>query len=843
MTVAAPIAHIAHAVPAVLAVLSLLVAACTPRAGAPTADARPINGITESIEEPIVDVDPQFVDPRTVDRDAVTGFSGSEPVNVGAFRTTAAQEARIDSLIGVMTLAEKAGQMNQYTSFYDVTGPAPDAGKAAERYAQIGAGLVGSMLNVTGAAETRKLQELALGSRLGIPLVFAFDVIHGFRTQFPVPLAEAATFDLELIEGAARWAATEASAHGIHWTFAPMVDVSPDARWGRIVEGAGEDPYYGSLVAAARVRGFQGDRLSDETSVAACAKHFAGYGYSGAGRDYNAVDVSDYTLHNDILPPFRAAAAAGSATFMNGFNTLGGVPVTGDRDLQRGWLKGGLAWPGFVVSDWNSIGEMVAHGAVADRAAAAERAVEAGSDMDMETTAFVNHLPELVRAGEVDEALLDDAVRRILRVKMALGLFDDPFKNCDPARAAAVAGDPAMRAAAIETAAASAVLLKNEPAGAAGATAPLLPLDPAGAGRILVVGDLATDDDSPQGTWSLAAERGGAVTLVDALREQLTDPARLSVAAGPPTLRPDSKRDFLFEVLPNTTDRSGLDAAVAAARRADVVVMALGEPGFMSGEARSRTDIGLPGLQQELFDAVHAVNPRVAVVLYSGRPLDLTGIAERAPALLLAWQPGTYGQHGIAEVLVGKRGARGKLPVSFPYAVGQEPLTYREYATGRPGPAEQPTESSIVFNSHYMDAPRGARYPFGHGLTYTTWKIGEPSVVEGVPGAGTQVTIVAEVTNTGTRAGTQVVQLYLRDPVAARVRPVRELKGIQTVTLGAGESATVRFPITRELLRYWTPERGWHVEPGSIEAFVGTSSQELSAPVEFAVGEDFEGTR
>ena len=804
----------------VLANAALLgtLAACTPKA-APELATEPINGITESIEEPILDVAPDILE---------SGFTTSGPVSVGAFRTTAAQEAKIDSLIGVMTVAEKAGQMNQYTSFYDVTGPAPEGGSARERFEQVREGLVGSMLNVTGADDTRKIQELAMQSRLKIPVVFAFDVIHGFETQFPVPLAEAATFDIALIEQAARWAATEATAHGIHWTFAPMVDVSPDARWGRIVEGAGEDPYWGSLVAAARVRGFQGERLSDPTSVAACAKHFAGYGYGLGGRDYNAAELSDYTLHNDVLPPFRAAAEAGSATFMNGFHTRAGVPVTGDRYLQREWLKGDLDWPGFVVSDWGSIGEMVAHGVVADKLGAAELAVTAGSDMDMETAAFVAELPKLVAEGAVAESLLDDAVRRILRVKMALGLFDDPYKNCDPARAAAVANDPNLRAAAIETAARSAVLLKNDGG--------LLPLDPAKRQRIVVIGDLATDKQSPQGTWSLAAKRDGAVSLLEALRERVGPDVTLQYVAGPPTLQADSKQEFLYEVLPNTDDRAGLQAAVDAARGADVVLLALGEPGFMSGEARSRTRLTLPGLQQELFDAVQAANPNTAVVLYSGRPLELERLDRRAKSILLAWQPGTYGQHGIAQVLFGERDATGKLPVSFPYAVGQEPLTYREYTTGRPGPAAQPTESSIVFNSHYMDAPRTALYPFGHGLSYTEWTLTRPVAIQSsYPAPNFKIPVSTTLTNAGDRAGTQVVQLYIRDKVASRVRPVRELKGVRRVTLAPGESRSVTFELTPKHLQYWTPERGWHVEPGAFEVYVGTSSADLGEGVEVRV--------
>ena len=790
--------HASKAAPCLLC----LAAACTPKA-TPTLEREPINGITESIAEgPVTAPSPLSLKPLTPEH----------PLYL-----TDAEEARIDSLLGVMTVEEKAGQMNQYTSFYDVTGPAPEGGTAAERFEQVRSGLVGSMLNVTGAEGTRKIQELALESRLGIPVLFGFDVIHGFKTQFPVPLAEAATFDLDLIERAARYAAIDASAHGVHWTFAPMVDVSPDARWGRIVEGAGEDPYWGSRVAEARVRGFQGADLGEANTIAACVKHLAGYGYAAGGRDYNAVDVSDYVLHNDILPPFRAAAEAGAATFMNSFNTLGGVPATGDRFLQRDWLKTQLGWPGFIVSDWNSIGEMVTHGAVPDKPAAALKAVRAGSDMDMETAAYVTALPELVRAGELDEGLLDDAVRRILRVKTALGLFDDPFRYCDPAREAAVANDEGLLAAAVETAAASAVLLKNE--------AGLLPLDASATPRIAVIGDLAADADSPLGTWSLAAERNTAVTLLDAL-EAAAPGADITYVAGPPTLAADSKRDFLFEMDVNATDRTGLGEAVAAARAADVVVLALGEPGFLSGEARSRADISLPGLQRELYEAVLAANPRTAVVLYSGRPLAIPALAEAAPAILLAWQPGSYGNTGIAEVLTGVRNPRGRLPVSFPHHVGQEPLTYRQYPTGRPTD-EGMTSSGIVFHSHYMDAPTGALFPFGHGLSYTTFETSAPRVVSNDLSTGGELVAEVDVRNTGQRAGTETVMLYVSDPVATRVRPGRELKGVQSVALAPGASDTVRFGLSPKHLQYWTPEEGWHLEPGALTLRVGGAETEV----------------
>ncbi len=782
--------------------------------------AEPIIGITESISEgPVLDAPSDVLKPIARDH----------PLYL-----TPITELRIDSLIAAMTLEEKAGQMNQYTSFYDVTGPAPTSGTAQERFEQVRKGLVGSMLNVTGAANTRKIQELAMQSRLRIPLLFGYDVIHGFKTQFPIPLAEAATWNLSMIEQAARYAAIEATAFGQHWTFAPMVDVSPDARWGRVMEGAGEDPYLGSLIAVARVRGFQGTSLLDNNTMAACVKHFAGYGFASGGRDYNTADVSDYTLYNEILPPFQAAAEAGAATFMNGFNSNAGVPVTADRRLQQEWLKGDLSFPGFVVSDWNSIGELVPQGAAADLREAAKLSVLAGSDMDMETATYVTSLPALVRAGQVPEARLDDAVRRILRVKFALGLFEDPYKYCDPAREAAVGKDPAVRAAAIATAAASAVLLKND--------RQLLPLDPQSKQRILVIGDLATDRNSPLGNWLAAAEPNSAVPLLGAIRQTVSDSSRISHQLGVRTLEANSPYTFAFELKVNMTDRSSIAAAVAAAKRADVVILVLGEPGLMSGEGRSRANISLPGLQQELADQVIAANPNTAVVLYSGRPLEIKAMAQKAPAILLAWQPGTYGNLGIAELLFGKRSPSGKLPVSFPHALGQLPLNYRDYTTGRPS-NEGMVKQGLVFHSHYMDVPNGALFAFGHGLSYTSFELGKATLSQNLLSTGGDLVVSTTIKNTGTRPGTETVQLYLNDPVASRVRPGKELKGFAQVSLAPGESKSVEIRLSPKQLAFWTPEAGWHLEAGKIRLWTGTSSAQLGEMLEVDVPESLGDTK
>ena len=553
-------------------------------------------------------------------------------------------ERKIDALLAQMTLEEKAGQLNQYSSAFDVTGPPPSAGNQKVMFDQLRQGLVGSVLNVTGADATRKMQQLAVeNSRLKIPMVFGLDVVHGYRTQFPIPLGEAASWDLRAIETSARIAATEAAAAGLHWTFAPMVDIARDARWGRIMEGAGEDPYLGSLVAAARVRGFQGKGLAALDTIAACVKHYAGYAFAEAGRDYNTVDVGEATLRNVILPPFRAAAAAGAATFMNSFNEIDGIPATGSAHLQREILKGEWGFQGFVVSDWGSIGEMVPHGYAADLKDAAEKAILAGSDMDMESRAYLRYLPELVKSGAVDIRLVDDAVRRVLRVKFALGLFEDPYRYSDAAREKEALAKPEHAAAARDVARKSIVLLKNEGA--------LLPLAK-GAKSIAVIGPLANDKDSPLGNWRAQAQANSAVSLLEGIKAAVPATTRVVYAEGVKLVT--NERSFLRPNTFNTTDRSGIPAAVKAARTAEVVVVAVGEDAFQSGEGRSQVDIGLKGLQEELLKAIVDANKNVVIVLMSGRPLVLPPAAEKAGAILEAWHAGSQAGHAIADVLTGR---------------------------------------------------------------------------------------------------------------------------------------------------------------------------------------------
>jgi len=719
-------------------------------------------------------------------------------------------ESRIDELLGRMTLEEKVGQMNQYASFQDMTGPAPEEGSARERYEQIGQGLVGSMLNVLGAEATRRAQELAVEkSRLGIPLLFGYDVIHGYRTIFPVPLGEAASWDLEAVEASARVAATEAAAAGVHWTFAPMLDIARDARWGRIMEGAGEDPYLGSMIATARVRGFQGTDLSALDTVAACAKHYAGYGFAEGGRDYNTVDISEQTLRNVVLPPFHAAAEAGVATFMNSFNEIGGVPATASVHLQREILKGEWGFEGFVVSDWGSIGELRAHGVAADLSEAARLAVVAGSDMDMESGAYVGHLAALVESGAVEEALVDEAVRRILRIKFRLGLFDDPYRYSDPEREERVLSNEAHRATARDVARKSIVLLKNEGG--------LLPLRKQG-GTIAVIGPLAADKDAPLGSWRGQGAVDSAVSLLEGIRAAVGTDTRVLHAEGMTLIA--GTRDFGVAPVFAEDDRSGFPAAVEAARQADVVVVALGEGAFQTGEGRSQVDIGLKGLQDELLREVRKANPNVVVVLMAGRPLVIPWMAENVPAIVNAWLLGSEAGHAIADVLFGDHNPSGKLPATFPRHAGQIPLYYAHKNTGRPA-----TDS--VFTSRYIDMPNEPLYPFGFGLSYTTFELSAPrlSATEMNPGEALEITTT--VKNTGTRSGAEVVQLYVRDLVGSVTRPVKELKGFERVTVAPGESKDVTFTLSAADLAFYTAAGEWEAEPGDFQVFVGSSSRDV----------------
>jgi len=711
-------------------------------------------------------------------------------------------EKKINKLLSKMTLEEKVGQMTQYTGFFDVTGPAPKDGDAKNKYNDIKSGRVGSMLNVRGAKQVREMQKLAVeNSRLGIPLIFGFDVIHGHKTVFPIPLAEAASWDLEAIENSARIAAIEASAEGLNWTFAPMVDISRDARWGRVMEGAGEDPHLGSQIAIARINGFQGDDLSDSNTLAACAKHFAAYGFAESGKDYNTADIGTSTLYNIVLPPFKAAADAGVATFMNSFNELNGIPATGDTYLQRDLLKGEWKYDGFIVSDWGSINEMIAHGYAKDGKHASEIAANAGSDMDMESHLYIKHLKSLVEAGTVDEAKIDDAVRRILRVKYALGLFDDPYKYCDENKEKELLFHPSHIDAALDMAKKSIVLLKNDKA--------LLPLAKKGK-KIALIGQLADDDNSPLGNWRLGSDNNSAVSILEGMKNYKGND--LNYAKGVELYSGDAQ--FHMHMKINNSNDEGIDKAVAAAKDADVVVMVLGEHGFQSGEGRSRSDIGLPGLQQELLQKVHAVNKNIVLVVMSGRPLALTWADENIPTIVEAWQLGVQTGTAVAQVLYGDYNPSGKLPMTFPRTVNQLPIYYNYKNTGRPGPIE------MVFWSHYSDQTNQALYPFGHGLSYTSFEYSDLKV--NVNGQSADVSV--NVKNTGSRDGEEVVQLYIRDKVASVTRPVKELKGFEKINLKAGESKVIQFQLTSKELGFYNNQGKFIIENGEFDVMVGGSS-------------------
>ena len=716
-------------------------------------------------------------------------------------------DLKVDSLLSLMTLEEKVGQMNQYNGFWNVTGPAPKDGTAAKKYEHLKKGWVGSMLNVKGVKDVKALQKIAVEeTRLHIPVIFGYDVIHGYKTISPIPLAEAASWDLEAIRKSAEIAAAESAASGLNWTFAPMVDVSRDARWGRVMEGAGEDPYLNSVIAAARVKGFQGNL--GEFSLAACVKHFAGYSFAESGKDYNTVDVSHNTLHNVILPPFKAAADAGALTFMNSFNELDGIPATANAYLQTEILKKEWNFQGFVVSDWGSMGEMVAHGYAKDLKNAAELAANAGSDMDMESYGYVEYLAGLVREGKVSEDKINDAVRRILKVKFELGLFDNPYKYCDETREAATVGKKEFHEGVLDVAKKSIVLLKNE--------RNLLPLKKQGQ-KIAVIGALADDKTSPLGSWRIGADDNTAVSVLEGLRaytgNQLTYTKGADVTLGNPA--------FIVETKINMTDKSGFAEAVNTAKNADVVIMVLGEHGLQTGEGRSRAELGLPGVQQELLETVYKANPNIVLVLTNGRPLIIPWAAQNIPAILEAWHLGTQSGNAIAQVLYGDYNPSGKLPMTFPRAVGQLPIYYNHKATGRPG-GEAPTES--VFWSHYGDIENSPVYPFGYGLSYSKFEYSNLKLMANSFTINGKINVSVDVKNNSTVDGKEVVQLYIRDLFGSVTRPVKELKGFELVEIKAGQTKTVTFSINEKTIEYYTANNKWEAEPGDFKVFVGGSS-------------------
>ena len=710
---------------------------------------------------------------------ALTLF-GARPVSA----QRAAAEPKIDSLLTRMSLEEKLGQLNQLSV---------DNQPSAEQLALVRKGLVGSFFNLTGAAATHDAQHIAVTeSRLHIPLIFGQDVIHGYRTIFPIPLGEAASWDPEAVEAAARVAAREASAAGVHWTFAPMVDIARDPRWGRIAEGSGEDPYLGSAMAAARVRGFQGKDPRAPDAVLATVKHFAAYGGAEGGRDYNTVDLSERTLREVYLPPYHAAIDAGAGSVMTSFNEIGGIPSTANPWLMTTLLRREWGFNGLVVSDWTAINELLNHGVAGSRADAGKLALEAGVDMDMVSRIYVDDLPALVRAGRIPVSVVNEAVRRVLRAKAALGLFDDPYHGATVERERSALLAPEHRQLARRVAEESIVLLKND--------GQMLPLG-ARARTIAVIGPLADDKAAALGSWPGRGDPRDAVTPLEGIKARA---GSVSVVY--------AKGCGITD-----TASAGFAEAVATAKQADVAVLVLGEAGDMSGEAASRADIDLPGVQPRLLEAIHATGTPIVLVVMSGRPLTIPWAAEHVPAIVESWFLGVETGPALAAVLFGDVSPSGKLPVTFPRAVGQIPLYYNHKNTGRPtGPDK--------YTSKYTDLPVTPLFPFGHGLSYTTFsysdlRLSAPRIT---PAATLRASVT--VTNSGSREGAEVVQLYLHDEVASVTRPVRALAGFRRVSLKPGEARTVEFQLTAKQLGLYNKDMKFVVEPGKFRVFVGGSS-------------------
>lgn len=715
-------------------------------------------------------------------------------------------EQKVDELLGKMTLQEKVGQMNQLSPNGDVE----------EMAALIREGKVGSFLNLTNPELVNKVQEIAVKeSRLGIPVLMSRDVIHGYKTIFPIPLGQAATFNPQIVEDGARVAAVEASADGIRWTFAPMIDVSRDARWGRMAESCGEDPYLNAVMGVAMVKGFQGDSLKASTSIAACAKHFVGYGASEAGKDYNSTFIPERLLRNVYLPPFEAVAKAGCATFMTSFNDNDGVPSTGNSFILKEVLRNEWDYDGMVVTDWASATEMIPHGFCKDRKEVAEKAVNAGVDMEMVSGAFIENLEALVKEGKVSEAAIDDAVRNILRLKFRLGLFDHPYVVTEQT----VKYAPEHLAKAKEAAEQSVILLKNDNA--------ILPLNEK-VHTVAVVGPMADAPHDQLGTWVFDGEKEYTQTPLKALQEIYGEEVQIIYEPGLAYSR-DKRTE-------------GIARAVAAARRADVVLAFVGEEAILSGEAHSLADLNLRGAQQELIEALSKTTKPLVTIVMAGRPLTIGKEVNESSAVLYSFHPGTMGGPALADILFGKVVPSGKTPVTFPKMVGQSPIYYAHNHTGR-APSGKETliddipveagQTSLGCSSFYMDAGFGPLFPFGYGLSYTTFGYDKLNLSADKLRTGETLTASVNITNTGEYAGTEVVQLYIRDKVGSVTRPVKELKGFQRVTLQPGETKTVTFNLPVSDLAYWNIDMKKVVEPGEFTLWLGTNSDEgLSADLE-----------
>lgn len=710
--------------------------------------------------------------------------------------------SKIDSLLSIMTLEEKIGQMTLYTSDMDQTG----AFLRPEYIDDIRAGQVGAIFNAYGAEYTRYLQEMAVNeTRLGIPLLFGYDVVHGHRTIFPMPLAETSSWDIDMMRKTAEISAREAAAEGLHWTFAPMVDVARDARWGRIVEGSGEDAYLSSLVAAAKVEGFQGNSLYDLHTLAACVKHFAAYGAAQAGRDYHSVDMSDRMLREVYLPPFKAAVDAGVVSIMTAFNDLNGIPATSNRYLFQDILRDEWGFDGFVVTDYTAIMELLYHGVAEDAHHASELALHAGIDMSMQDGFYHQTLADLVEQEKVTEAQIDRAVANVLRIKFRLGLFDDPFRYSDTEREKAEVMKPENLEAARDMARKSIVLLKNENQ--------VLPLS-SSIKNIAVIGPMADNRRDLIGSWSAAGDWTKSVTLLEGLKKRMPD-VNFIYAEG---------TDIDGE------SREGFSDAIAAASRADLVILALGEAYWMSGEAASKVDISLPGVQEELAMEVNKTGKPIVAVLMNGRPLTINWLDENIPAILETWFLGTTAGDAIADVLYGDYNPSGKLPVTFPRHVGQIPIYYNMRNTGRPFVAES------KYTSKYLDSPNEPLYVFGYGLSYTTFEYSTVTLSSNEMRPDGSIDARISVSNTGQYEGEEVVQLYIHDKVASVARPVRELKGFQKINLMPGESKEVVFNITSEELAFYRADMSYGSEPGVFTVYIGGNSRDTQS-AEFVLTE------
>lgn len=698
-------------------------------------------------------------------------------------------DKRVDSLLRLMTLEEKVGQMTLYTTDWGATGPTIREGYTKD----IRSGACGALFNSHTVKFTRELQRIAVEeTRLKIPLIFGYDVIHGYKTIFPIPLGEAASWDMTAIERGARVAAIESTAAGLNWTFAPMVDICRDPRWGRVMEGAGEDTYLGSRIAEARVRGFQGKSFSQPDAMMACVKHFAGYGASMAGRDYNSVDMSERYFRDYYLPVYEAAVKAGAASVMTSFNDYNGVPASGNKYLLTDILRKEWGFTGFVVTDYTSINEMVNHGVVANEKEAGELSANAGVDMDMQGAIYQKYLAQSVKEGKVPMGQIDEAVKRILHLKFELGLFENPYKYCDENREKTQILTAANRADARDMARKSIVLLKNDKNA--------LPLRKGS--KIALIGPLADNQSELIGNWNGAGDAKDCISLLSGLKG-------------------NANCQYVEGCKVDDMDKSGFAAAIAAAKNADVVVVAVGEKAMMSGEAASRAEIGLPGVQQALVEELVKTGKPVVVVLMNGRPLAIPWIAENATAIVEAWWLGTETGNALSDVLFGDYNPSGKLPMTFPRSVGQVPVFYNEKSTGRP------YDPNSKWTSKYIDMPNSPQYAFGFGLSYTTFAYDEPIVNKTTFKKGENLQVTVKVSNTGKRDGEEVVQLYVRDLVGSVTRPVRELKAFQKIMMKAGAFQVVTFTLTDKDLSFYRRDMTFGSEPGEFEIMVGGSSDNV----------------